>query len=68
MLSFTYIFILSFAQLYILLNNEEIVLAFVLSNTNSGKTAVKWNDNHAKAVYIDRLGVNVKYSKKILVV
>ena len=51
-------------QLYILLNNEEIVSAFVLSNTNSGETAVKWNDNHAKAVYIDRLGVNVKYSKK----
>lgn len=51
-------------QLYILLNNEEIVSAFVLSNTNSGETAVKWNDNHTKAVYIDRLGVNVKYSKK----
>ena len=31
-------------QLYILLNNEEIVSAFVLSNTNSGETAVKWND------------------------
>ncbi len=51
-------------QLYILLNNGEIVAAFVLSNTNLGETAVKWNDNHAKAVYIDRLGVNVKYSKK----
>ena len=51
-------------QLYILLNNGEIVSAFVLSDTNSGETAVEWNDNHAKAVYIDRLGVNVKYSKK----
>lgn len=51
-------------QLYILLNNGEIVSAFVLSDTNSGETAVEWNNNHAKAVYIDRLGVNVKYSKK----
>ena len=51
-------------QLYILLNNGEIVSAFVLSDTNSGEIAVEWNDNHAKAVYIDRLGVNVKYSKK----
>lgn len=51
-------------QLYILLNNGEIVSAFVLSDTNSGETAVEWNNNHAKAVYIDRLGVNVKYSRK----
>ena len=51
-------------QLYILLNNGEIVSAFVLSDTNSGEIAVEWNNNHAKAVYIDRLGVNVKYSKK----
>lgn len=51
-------------QLYILLNNEEIVSAFVLSNTNSGETAVEWNDKPAKAVYIDRLGVNVKYSRQ----
>ena len=51
-------------QLYILLNNGEIVSAFVLSDTNSGETAVEWNDNHAKAVYIDRLGVNIKYLKK----
>jgi ribosomal protein S18 acetylase RimI-like enzyme len=51
-------------QLYILLKNGEIVSAFVLSDTNSGETAVEWNDNHAKAVYIDRLGVNIKYLKK----
>lgn len=51
-------------KLYILLNNGEIVSAFVLSDTNSGETAVEWNDNHAKAVYIDRLGINIKYLKK----
>ena len=47
-----------------MLNNGEIASAFVLSNTNSGEDAVKWNDNHAEAIYIDRLGVNIKYSKK----
>lgn len=52
------------SQLYVFLNNDEIVAAFVLSNTNLGENAVKWNDNHAKALYIDRLGVNIKYSKK----
>jgi ribosomal protein S18 acetylase RimI-like enzyme len=51
-------------QLYVLLNNSEIVSAFVLCDTNSGENAVKWNDNHAKVLYIDRLGVNIKYSKK----
>ena len=51
-------------QLYILLNNGEIVSVFVLSDKNSGETAVEWNDNHAKAIYIDRLGVNIKYLKK----
>ncbi len=24
----------------------------------------KWNDKHAKAMYLDRFGVNIKYSKK----
>lgn len=55
-------------QLYILLNNEEIVSVFVLSNTNSGKTAAKWNDEPAKTVYINSLGVHIKYSKKVLLV
>lgn len=51
-------------QLYVLLNNDEIVSAFVLCKTNSGENAVKWNNNHAKVLYIDRLGVNIKYLKK----
>lgn len=51
-------------QLYVLLNNGEIVSAFVLCKTNSGDNAVNWNDNHAEVLYIDRLGVNIKYSKK----
>lgn len=51
-------------QLYVLLNNSEIVSAFVLCNANSGENTVKWNDNHAKVLYVGRLGVNIKYSKK----
>lgn len=51
-------------QLYVLLNNGEIVSAFVLCKTNTGENAVKWNENHAEAFYIDRLGFNVKYLKK----
>lgn len=51
-------------QLYVLLNNSEIVSAFVLCDANSGENTVKWNDNHAKVLYVDRLGVNIKHSKK----
>lgn len=51
-------------QLYVLLNNSEIVSAFVLCNANSGENTVKWNDNHAKVLYVGRLGVNIKHSKK----
>ena len=50
-------------QLYVLLNNGEIVSAF-LCKTNTGENAVKWNENHAETFYIDRLGVNIKYLKK----
>lgn len=37
-------------QLYILLDDCEIVSAFVLCKTNSGEYAVKWNDNHAEVL------------------
>lgn len=52
------------SRLYILTDNREIMAAFALCDTNIGENAVEWHDNHAKAIYIDRLGVNVKYSKK----
>lgn len=51
-------------QLYVLLDNNEIVSAVVLCNTSTGENAVKWNDRQTKALYIDRLGVNVKYINK----
>ena len=51
-------------RLYILLNNSEIISAFSLCDKNAGEKAVEWNDYHAKAMYIDRLGVNVRYSQQ----
>ena len=41
--------------------------AFVLCKRNAGENAVNWKDNHAEVLYIDRLGVNVKYTKKGMV-
>lgn len=51
-------------RLYILLNDSEILSAFVLCDANSGENAVKWNNNCAKALYIDRFGVNINCLKK----
>jgi ribosomal protein S18 acetylase RimI-like enzyme len=51
-------------QLYVLYDNDEIVSAFVLCSTNSGEKSVKWQNNAGKALYVDRLGVNVNYTGK----
>lgn len=50
-------------RLYVLLNKDDIVSAFVLCDTNSGEKSVEWQDNQCKALYLDRLGVNVNYSR-----
>ena len=51
-------------RLYVLLDNEEIVSAFALCDTNAGEKAVQWKDGSTKAVYIDRLRVDVRYAKR----
>ena len=51
-------------RLYVLEENNEIVSAFALCNSNSGAEYVKWENKHDKALYIDRFGVNVNYSRK----
>ncbi len=51
-------------QLYILLDNDEIISAFTLSYSNIGDDSVNWKDNTARALYIEKLGVNVKYLRK----
>ena len=45
-------------------NDEEIISAFALCDNNAGEAYVEWSEKSAKAMYIDRLGVNVEYSKK----
>ena len=51
-------------RLYVLIDNDEIMSAFVLCDTNRGEKAVEWKDSQCKALYVDRLGVNVNYSRK----
>lgn len=51
-------------RLYIMEDNKEIVSVFVLYDNNAGENSIIWKDNSGKALYIDRLGVNVKYLRK----
>lgn len=46
-------------RLYVLLEKGEIVSAFALCDANAGEGAIQWKENGAKALYIDRLGVDV---------
>ena len=51
-------------RLYLLHDNGVIVSAFVMCDTNSGEESIEWYDNQCRALYLDRLGVNVNYSRK----
>ena len=51
-------------RLYILKNGDDIAAAFALYESNEGEPFVKWENADAKALYIDRLGVNVKYLRQ----
>lgn len=51
-------------RLYVLEENNEIVSAFALCNSNAGAEHVAWENKHDKALYIDRLGVNINYLRK----
>lgn len=48
-------------QMYVLTDKEEIISAFVLCDTNVGEKEVEWNNNLGKSIYLDRLGINIKY-------
>ena len=48
-------------RLYILLKEKEIVAAFALNDSNPAENYVKWENSKGKAIYIERLGVNVNY-------
>jgi Acetyltransferases len=51
-------------RLYILIDSDEIASAFALCDSNDGFEHVKWENKYAKALYIDRLGVNIDYLRK----
>jgi ribosomal protein S18 acetylase RimI-like enzyme len=51
-------------RLYVLLEEEEIASAFVLSHKHSESESLQWENRKAEALYIDRLGVNVKFARK----
>lgn len=51
-------------QLYILTNEDTIVGAFVLCDTHGSEHLISWQKNNEKAMYLERLGVNVQYLKQ----
>lgn len=51
-------------RLYVLTDGEEILSAFALEDTNDGEQAVTWSEMDVKVLYMERLGVNVKYAGK----
>ena len=52
-------------RLYLLVDEHDtIVAAFALCESNAGEDYVKWENAHGKALYLDRLGVNVDYSRQ----
>lgn len=50
--------------LYVLMDEETVVSAFALCDSNGGDEAVQWENAQAKSIYIDRFGVNVDYARK----
>jgi ribosomal protein S18 acetylase RimI-like enzyme len=52
-------------RLYLLVEEHDIIVAaFALCESNAGEGYVKWENAHGKALYLDRLGVNVDYLRQ----
>ncbi len=52
-------------RLYLLVEeHDDIVAAFALCESNAGEGYVKWENANDKALYLDRFGVNVNYSRR----
>lgn len=51
-------------NLYVLLEQNEIVAAFGLFETTSGSNNFDWQNPSAKALYLARVGVNTKHLRK----
>lgn len=51
-------------HLYLLEDCQNLACAFALCPSHAGSQSVEWEDNSAKAFYIDRLGVDARHSRK----
>lgn len=51
-------------RLYILNDNKKIVAAFALCDLNPGEKSMRWKQFDGKALYLNRLGVNVNYLRR----
>lgn len=50
--------------LYLLMEQTDIAAAFVLCESNGGAAHLEWKNRNGKAMYIDRLGVNVNFLRQ----
>lgn len=52
-------------RLYLLVEDDDIIAAaFALCESNAGESSVQWENPNDKALYLDRLGVNVDYLRR----
>lgn len=51
-------------HLYLLLDGGALVSAFALCPSSAGESHVAWRDSRARALYLDRLGVNTAWAGK----
>lgn len=51
-------------RLYVLSDENNIVGAFAVCESNDGESYIQWEKEHAKAIYLDRLGVNINFAKQ----
>ena len=52
-------------RLYLLAEKDDnIVGSFALCESNAGESFVEWENSNGKALYIERFGVNVDYSRQ----
>lgn len=51
-------------SLYILTENNDMIAAFALRESNGGEDHLKWKKVKEKAFYIDRFGVNVNFLRQ----
>ena len=51
-------------SLYILTEDNDMVAAFALCESNDGEDHLAWENVKEKALYIDRFGVNVNYLRQ----